>query len=45
MNTVISVYSEKAYKEYILSTENNLEKNIVLKKDLFGLTENVSLKL
>ena len=45
MNTVISVYSEKAYKEYILSTENNLEKNIVLKKDLFGLRENVSLKL
>ena len=45
MNTVISVYSENAYKEYVLPSENNLETQLILKKELFGLKENVPLRL
>lgn len=45
MNTAISVYSEKAYKEYTLPAGNNLETEIVLKKELFGLKENVLMRL
>lgn len=45
MSVAVSVYSERAYKEYILPSEKNLETSLVLKKELFGLRENAILKL
>ena len=43
MNIVLSVYTAKAYKEYILPNINNSNYSIVLAKDVYGLSEDTSI--
>lgn len=45
MSMVFSVYSQNAFKEFVLPAVNNAETSIVLKQNLFGLRENVVLPL
>lgn len=45
MGLLFSVYSQEAYKEYILPPLHNGEEKLILKKGLFGLREDVTIRL
>lgn len=45
MSIVISVYSQNAYCEFLLPAVNNTDLQIVLKKSVFDIPEDVSLAL
>lgn len=45
MNTILSVYSENAFKEYQLPSVNNADYAFVLQKDFFSLKKNIEIKL
>ena len=45
MNTVLSIYSQNAFKEYLLPTIVDEEYLIVVDNEIFGLSEDVILKL
>ena len=45
MNTVLSIYSQNAFKEYLLPTIVDEEYLIVVDHEIFGLSEDVILKL
>lgn len=41
MNTVISVYNSKAYKEFVLPNINNSNYSIILEKDIYSLSKDI----
>lgn len=41
MNTVISVYTAKAYKEFVLPNINNSNYSIILEKDIYSLSKDI----
>lgn len=45
MNTILSVYFNDAFKEYLLPSMNNADYTVILPKDLFRLTEDYHLEL
>lgn len=45
MGFIISVYTNKAFKEYLLPSLNNTDYSIVLEKNFFHLQEDIVLKL
>ncbi|WP_349943940.1 type VII secretion protein EssC [Lacrimispora sp. BS-2] len=45
MSVVLSVYSESAFKEYLLPAINNANTSIVLPKKIFGLRDEIELEL
>jgi S-DNA-T family DNA segregation ATPase FtsK/SpoIIIE len=45
MSTVLSIYSVKAFKEYLLPAINNEEYSIILNRDIFRLGRDVKLDL
>lgn len=45
MNTILSVYSENAFKEYQLPSINNADYSFTLQKDFFCMKKNVNIKL
>ncbi len=45
MNVIISVYSQDAFKEYLLPSLNNADYAIVLEKDYFKIKSDVMIKL
>ena len=44
MNTILSVYSENAFKEYQLPSINNADYSFTLQKDFFCMKKNVNIK-
>lgn len=44
MNIVISVFSEKAYKEIVLPSINNTDYSVSLGKNIFQISEDIVLK-
>lgn len=45
MNIVLSAYSRNAYKEFVLPAAANTRTTLVVRRDVFGLTENLNLNL
>ena len=45
MNIVLSVYSRNAYKEFVLPAVVNTRTTLVVRRDVFGLAENLNLNL
>lgn len=45
MGVVISAYSQKAYKEFVLPAVNNTEIKLILEKGLFGIKKDLVLEL
>ena len=45
MNVILSVYSQNAFKEYLLPSLNNADYAIVLEKDYFKIKSDVMIKL
>lgn len=45
MSIVLSIYSIKAFKEYLLPAVNNEEYSIILNKDIFRLSKDIKLDL
>ncbi len=45
MGKTLAVYTDRAYKEYILPSVNNSDYSITLHRDLFGLSRDVELKM
>lgn len=45
MSIILSIYSVKAYKEYLLPAINNEEYSIILNSDIFRLNKDVKLEL
>ncbi|MBR2886443.1 MAG: type VII secretion protein EssC, partial [Clostridia bacterium] len=41
MNTVISVYTAKAYKEFVLPNINNSNYSVILEKDIYSLSKDI----
>lgn len=41
MNTVISVYTAKAYKEFVLPNINNSNYSVILEKDVYSLSKDI----
>ena len=45
MNVVLSVYSEHAYKEFVLPPARNVETSLAIRREVFGLPRDLSLAL
>ncbi|MCM1539158.1 MAG: type VII secretion protein EssC [bacterium] len=45
MSTILSAYTQNAYCEFLLPAVNNTDHEIVLKREIFGMTDDVVLKL
>lgn len=45
MNTILSVYTSKAYKEFVLPNINNADLSVILEKDIFLLPGDISVSL
>lgn len=45
MNIVLSVYSQNAYKEFMLPASVNTRTTLVVRRDVFGLAEDLNLNL
>ena len=45
MNIVLSVYSQNAYKEFMLPVASNIRTTLVVRRDVFGLAEDLNLNL
>lgn len=45
MNVVLSAYSQRAYKEFMLPAATNTGTTLVMRRDVFGLTEDLDLTL
>lgn len=45
MNIVLSVYSVRAFKEFVLPASNNMETAFTLRRDVFKTNEDIDLKL
>lgn len=45
MSVVVSVYSEKALKEFVLPATVNTEAELSVRRDVFGLDEHITLRL
>lgn len=45
MNVILSIYSEHAYKEFVLPHEQNTLTTLAIRKDIYGLPEDIDLVL
>ena len=45
MSFVLSVYSTRAFKEYLLPAVNNADYSLMLSGELFGLSENCEIRM
>lgn len=45
MSTILSIYSTKAFKEYLLPAVNNVQHTIIINKDIFSLDRDIELEM